>query len=286
MWHGLGWKARGALDLKVFYAQVKRMIGSDPRVPGAGFMAQCYGPMDRAWRIENWRLPASACAEIGMTFSDLLLAPPYDKTAIASRYKIDVLGRSTVMLSITWHYGGIFAATLICLHDRKRYDAEFIEAIERLAAAHPFVEVRFKDEHPDNLSDLLVADVMVSNLSSFLAYHYVLRRPSVHILPVSEETGLIERRIMLFSRFRLRAWKGTGAAWMLDPHDIGGAAATTADQAIAAVRAALDDPSLGEAATVSWLGRHVTGMDGRTAERFRDEIERFCARALSSGATG
>ncbi len=324
MWHGLGWKARGALDLKVFYRQVTRMIGSDPRMPGAPFMAQCYGPADRAWRIENWRLPATACAEIGMTFSDLLLAPPYGKADVAPRYKIDVIGRRTVMLSITWHYGGIFAATpsprrtlqglagrrptrgqdkafldrmietvrarganlLVCLHDRKRYDPEFVEAVLQLQAEHGFMEVRFKDEHPDNLSDLLVSDVMVSNLSSFLAYYYVLGRPAVHLLPVSPDTGLIERRIMVFSRFRLRAWKGTRAAWMLDPSDIGGPAAANGDEAIAAVTAALDDPAPATAEAAYWLERHVVGMDGNTARRFKDQLVQFCARPLSSCATG
>jgi hypothetical protein len=324
MWHGLGWKARGALDLKVFYRQVKRMIGSDPRAPGAPFMAQCYGPGDRAWRIENWGLPAAACAEIGMTFSDLLLAPPYSKADIASRYKIDVIGRRTVMLSITWHYGGVFATApsprrtlqglagrrptrgqdtaflermiqtvrarganlLVCLHDRKRYDPEFVQAIMRLQAEHAFMEVRFKDEHPDNLSDLLVADVMVSNLSSFLAYYYVLGGPAVHILPVDRATGLIERRIMVFSRFRLRAWKGTRAAWMLDPRDIGGPAAADGDEAIAAVTAALNDPALGAADAASWLERHVVEMDGHTARRFKEQLVQFCARPLSSSATG
>ena len=329
MWHGMGWKARGALDLKVFYSQVKRMIGSDPRVPGANFMAQCYGPSDFAWRVNDWQLPASSCAQIGMTFSDMLRAPPYDKAAIASRYKIDVLGRKTVLLSITWHYGGIFATPptprralqglagrrpprevdmdflermaatvrgrganlLICMHDRKRYDGEFIEAVLRLAAEHPHVEVRFKDEHPDNLSDLLVADVMVSNLSSFLAYYYALGRPAVHILPVTPDAAVIERRIMVFSRFRLRAWKSTGSAWMLDPRDIGGPAAIDGEEAIAAVVAGLDDPALGRAERESWLQRHVAPMDGHTARRFKERIEWFCASSAggqfgAAGATG
>ena len=164
MWHGLGWKARGRLDLKLFYRQVKRLTGIDPRRPNPAFAAQCYGPSDLAWRMQNWGLPRSSCAEIGMTFSDLLLDPPYAKEEIAPRYRIDVLRRKTVLLAITWHYGGIFshagspgrvlrglageqqlnpgdldflaqmiatvrandANLLICLHDRKRYDRAFV----------------------------------------------------------------------------------------------------------------------------------------------------------------
>ena len=49
MWHGMGWKARSALDLKVFYHQVRQLTGHDPRDPNPCFRAQCYGPTDRAW---------------------------------------------------------------------------------------------------------------------------------------------------------------------------------------------------------------------------------------------
>ena len=139
MWHGLGWKARSRLDLAVFYRQVKRLTGSDPRRPHPQFLAQCYGPTDRAWRVREWKLPAEACPEVGMAFAALLRDPPYDKEAIAPRYAIDVLRRKTVLLSITWHSGGIFdggkadldlvarliatssarnANLLVCLHDR------------------------------------------------------------------------------------------------------------------------------------------------------------------------
>lgn len=315
MWHGLGWKARGRLDLRVFYHQVRRLTGIDPRRPNPAFRAQCYGPHDRAWRMRNWHLPADACAEIGMTFSDLLLDPPYDKRAVAKNYRIDVIGRPTVLLAITWHYGGIFSAAgsaarmlrgipgdtqmnpvdlhflnrmvetvrarganlLICLHDRKRYDAAFLHAIEALVAPHSFVEVRFKDRHPDNLSDLLVADVMVSNLSSFLAYHYVLRRPAVHIRPADPDVSRIERRIMLFSRFPLRLWSYADDAWMLDPTDVAGPIVRDAEEAAAAVAAALADPESGREATGEWLARHVTGIDGKTAARFKRELERLCA---------
>ncbi len=318
MWHGLGWKARGKIDLKVFYARVKRLTGIDPRRPNPRFMAQCYGPPDRNWRIENWGLAPENCAMIGMTFSDLLLGPPYDRAALAGHYRIDTQTRPTVLLSITWHYGGIFAQAgsagrtlkglatddavdpanldflqrmietvqacganlLICLHERKRFEASFINALEQVTAPHDFVELRFKDEHPDNLTDLLVADVMISNLSSFLTYFYVLRRPAVHILPVAKGMRKIERRLMLTRRFGIRLWSRAEAAWMNDPTDVGGAVAENAEEAVRALEMALADLSIGEGPTGEWLGRHVIGMDGHTAARFKQAIDEFCATPL------
>jgi hypothetical protein len=313
MWHGLGWKARSRLDLQIFYHQVKQLTGIDPRLPNPNFKAQCYGPSDRAWRIDDWQLPPESCVEIGMAFSDLLLAPPYAREQAAAGYKLDVRRRRTVLMAITWHYGGVFAVRpslwrtllslfgrtpinrkdvaflarmieaveerhanlLICLHDRRRYDPTFLRMLEQLAEASGFVELRFKDEHPDNMSDLLVADVMISNLSSFLAYFYLLRRPAIHILPGGGMRGL-ERAMMLFSRIRLRRRFRDDDAWMLDPRDTGGPIVGDTDEAVDVVVAALDDPTAGRAATDRWLARHLPRVDGGTCKRFEAELRALC----------
>ena len=155
MWHGLGWKARSRLDLATFYLQVRRLTGVDPRHANPRFMAQCYGPVDRDWRIGDWELPRAACVETGMAFAALLLDPPYDPAAIAAHYRIDVARRKTVLLSITWHSSGIFsgggdvafvrdlleavrgrgADLLICLHDRHRYPAALVTQLEEIGRA-------------------------------------------------------------------------------------------------------------------------------------------------------
>ena len=118
---------------------------------------------------------------------------------------------------------------------------------------------------------------MVSNLSSFLTYFYVLRRPAVHILPADPGTRRIERRLLLASRFSVRLWSRREAAWMLDPTEVGGPIVRDAAAAAAAVTSALADPAAAAEPTGHWLARHVTGIDGCTAERFRCEIERLCA---------
>ncbi|QGN55812.1 hypothetical protein [Novosphingobium sp. Gsoil 351] len=296
MWHGLGWKARSKLDLAVFYRQVERLTGADPRRPNPNFLAQCYGPTDRAWRVRDWKLPAEACPEVGMAFASLLRAPPYDKRAAAGRYAIDVMNRKTVLLSITWHSGGVFdgdtadtdlvrrliAATaareanlLVCLHDRHRYSASFLAGLETAVADAPHAELRFKSDHPDNLSDLLVADVMVSNLSSFLAYHYVSGRPAIHL--VRPRDGPVERVAMVLSRFRVRRKIAADSAWMIDPADTGGVQVSDIEGALQAVGAALDDSQSGGQAAVDWLARHVPRLDGNAPERIRQ-----CLLAMST----
>lgn len=317
MWHGMGWKARSRIDLEIFYRQVRTMIGRDPREPGAPFLAQCYGPTDLDWRARSWGLPADACATIGMPFAELLSKPRYTKENIASEYEVDVMGRKTVLLAITWHYGGIFAeppgvkrslrglagsvgvnprdATflhdvvaavgarganlLICLHDRQRYDTAFLGFLQALADQHEFVEIRSKSDHPDNLSDLLAADVMLSNLSSFLTYFYLLGRPALHIIPTSS-TSEVERMVMLFSRFRLRRKVNPAEAWMLEPSDTGGPVVSNGEEAVATVCAALDDPGYGTAARDGWLARHLPIRDGLASRRFEDHARKLCARAL------
>ena len=300
MWHGLGWKARSRLDLAIFYRQVARLTGFDPRRPNPNFLAQCYGPTDRAWRVREWKLPAEACPEVGMAFASLLHAPPYDKRAVAGRYAIDVLRRKTVLLSITWHSGGVFdagtadvelvrrlvAATavrdanlLLCLHDRHRYSATLLAGLEAAVAEASHAELRFKSDHPDNLSDLMVADVMISNLSSFLAYHYVSGRPAIHLVP--RRDGPVERVAMVLSRFRVRRKIAADAAWMIDPEDTGGPRVSDVEGALAAVEAALDDPRPGALAAADWLARHIPQFDGDAAERIKQRLVEMCGAPIA-----
>lgn len=302
MWHGLGWKARSKLDLAVFYRQVKRLTGIDPRRPNPRFLAQCYGPTDRAWRTAKWQLPAECCPEVGMACIALLRDPPYGKATIAAQYAIDVVRRRTVLLSITWHSGGAFdggaidldlvrqliettadcdANLLVCLHDRHRYAAAFLDGLESLVAAAQHSELRFKNEHPDNLSDLVVADVMVSNLSSFLVYHYVSGRPAIHLVP--DRQGPVERVAMLFSRFRTRRRINAEDAWMIDPADTGGVRVSDPASAGHAVWQALDDPLAGGEASREWLARHLPGLDANAPQRIKACLETLCGGAIPIG---
>ena len=115
---------------------------------------------------------------------------------------------------------------------------------------------------------------MISNLSSFLTYFYVLGRPAVHIVP--DPAAPIERVAMLFSRFRLRRQVRADSAWMIDPADTGGPRASDAKATIAATLAALDNPAPGAAAAKAWLKRHVPMLDECAPARIKQALEALC----------
>jgi len=309
MWHGLGWKARPSSDLELFHAGIAERTGIDPRRPNPRFLAQCYGEPDRRWRIESWGLDAAACRVIGMPFSDLLLAPPYDRQLLAPWYpELEVGARPTVLLSFTWHYGRIFPGTwpgtrwfsrdpgtadatflralasaivddgaqvLLCLHDRHRYEPAYLAALREAVVGLPRVHVKHKDERPDNLADLVIADAMVTNLSSFVTYFYASGRPSVHIVPETDA----DVRFVQFKRGRLRERRdATTTPWMTDPRDNGGLTASTPDQTLAAVARAIREPDCCRERAATWLAARVHGMDGHTCARMTEALRELATR--------
>lgn len=302
LWHGLGWKARPRADLRTYYREVARVIDDDPRDPSSRFLAQCYGRRDRDWRTDAWDLDPASCRIVGMPMSDLLLAPPYRREDLAPWYpELEIGGRTTVLISLTWHFGRIFPGSwsgpgdvtpmapdvallrslvdtalehdgqvLLCLHDRARYEPSFLAAIEAAMRGLPRVHVKHKDERPDNLADLLLADVMVTNLSSFAAYHYVSGRPSVHLVPRDDAAVTFAR----MRRGRLES-RRDDVDWMNAPTDTGGLVARDEPEAIAALRTAMTDPECCRRRAALWLERRVHGLDGATCERLFGVLREF-----------
>lgn len=316
MWHGLGWKAQVGRDVDYVHEGVRRLTGRDPREAGSGasFLAQCYGEDDWRCRVEDWGLAPETCRIIGMPYSDLLLSPPYDRQALASHYrKIDVVGRRTVLLSFTWHYGRIFpgewrprgllrpaspvesdlaflealfetigeegANVLFCLHDRKRYEAHYLAAVHELAARFPHVELKHKCEHPDNLADLVVADAMVSNLSSFITFFYLSGGPTVHICPPLEGRESVSMARLSRGKVQLRKDPSIKVSpWMKEPEDNGGLTVYSPSETLAAVRRAVREPDCCRARAASFLERHAHGIDGQTCARFAHALMELVSR--------
>jgi hypothetical protein len=306
LWHGLGWKAKDAKDLEVNVGHIERLTGASPRNPNPCFLAQCYHDRDRDWRVERWGFAPGNCEVTGSCFSDLILAPPYTRAELAPSYRIDVVRRPTLVLNLGWHYGRIFpgswqprlfgrspmaadlafvrslferarargANVLFCLHDRWRYEPAYLEALGREAARFPEVELKHKDERPDNLADLLVADAWVSNLSSFVTFFYHLGKPSVHLCP---RPGA-EVRYSRVTRFGLRARRADRETeWMNQPEDNGGLTACDAEEAEARIEQALTEPDCCRVRARDWLARHVARSDGQASRRLGDAIARLSA---------
>ena len=306
LWHGLGWKAKDAKDIRVGNGHIARLTGLDPQKPNPRLLAQCYHEHDREWRIRSWGYAPENCLVAGSCFSDLLLDPPYTRADLASSYRIDVVGRRTLLLNFGWHYGRIFpgswqpkcfgrspveadlafiralfaraedhgANVLFCLHDRWRYEAAYLDALHREAARFPHVEIKHKNERPDNLADLVVADAWVSNLSSFVTFFYCSGRPSVHLCPPPGA----KLRLSRVTRFGLRARAAEEQVeWMNQPEDNGGLSAHDATGALAAVDRALTEPDCCRERARQWLENHVDGIDGHASRRLGDTIARLVA---------
>ncbi len=307
LWHGLGWKATPAKDIAVRLGHVERLTGQNPRRPSPRFVAQCYHARDRDWRVTSWGVAPENCVVVGSCFSDLLLDPPYTRADLAPHYRIDVAGRKTLLLNFSWHYGRIFpgswqprlfgrspmaadlaflrslfaraddhgANVLFCLHDRWRYERPYLEALTREAGRFAHVELKFKNERPDNLADLVVADAMMSNLSSFVTCFYYSGRPSIHLCPPPGARVRFSR----LTRFGLRARPAESAPeWMNQPEDNGGLTVHDIDGALRAVDRAFTEPDCCRARAAAWLDGHIHGRDGRTSQRMVDVIAALAAR--------
>ena len=307
LWHGLGWKATPPRDVEERLRHIARLTGQDPRRPASRFVAQCYHDRDRDWRVRSWGVAPENCAVVGSCFSDLLLVPPYRREELAPAYRIDVARRKTLLLNFTWHYGRIFpgswqpsllgrspmeadlaflrslfaraadhdANVLFCLHDRWRYETAYLAALHREAAGFPHVELKHKNERPDNLADLVVADVMMSNLSSFVTFFYHTGRPSIHLCPPAGKPVRFSR----LGRFGLRARTAEAApAWMNAPDDNGGLTVFDAAGALAAVDRAFAEPGCCAERSREWLAAHIHAADGKTSDRMVQVIEALAGR--------
>lgn len=314
--HGLGWKNAGPADLWTLRRGIQHFTGVDPTGPNPHALVLCHGASDRAWRIDKWRFHPDVCRLIGMPFADLMADPPYDRAALQSDYSID-LARKTVLLNITWHYGGVFAQPagvlarlrrlvdpalgrdrdfafveelaaavaerdanlLFCLHERGRYAPAMVERFTTIAGRHRNVELKFKDERPDNLADLLIADVMVSNYSSFITPFYLRGRPAIHIRPVRQPDMRFDFAMLTFAGLWARRAAADRGAYMLSLDDTGGPIVDTAEAAIGAVLHGLDHPDDGIAPTRAWLDRHLHRPPGGASAHLLDEIRALVARS-------
>jgi hypothetical protein len=301
LWHGLGWKATPPGDIATRLGHISRLSGGTPRQPNANFLAQCYHERDKAWRMKSWGVAPENCRVVGSCFSDLLIAPPCTREELAPRYRIPVGVRPTLLVSFTWHYGRIFpgswqpklfgrapmdadlaflgqvagrasdhgANLLLCLHDRWRYEPAYLEALHREAARFPHVEIKHKNEHPDNLADLVVADAMITNLSSFITYFYHFGRPTVHLAPRPGEAMSVGR----MKRGSLKSVKtAPDDLWMNDPEDNGGLTAHDAEEALTAISKALTEPESCVVRARAWLESHMLPADGKRSEALADLI--------------
>lgn len=297
LWHGFGW--RGPND-RVEFANLHRSLGrlwGDPLTPNLHFRWQCFGPWDFAHRTEVSGFAPENCRVLGIASADDL-AEPWDRSDLQRFYPFDVASRPTVLLAPTWHYGEIFAhwgndedvlralfervraldANLIFrLHDRKRYDRAYVARIERIALEHANVCLKFKDTHPDNLVDLQIADVLVTNYSSIANLFYATGRPTLHVYPVRSADEAFSWRTLRHGRVETRTVENARFVWKLDPEEHGGLLVRDVDTLLADLGRALTDPDLCRERARAFCDRYLEGARPGTCDRIRAALEELIA---------
>jgi hypothetical protein len=281
LWHGFGWRLD---DLSTMRKELALLVGDVTR-PNPRFRWQAFGEWDRDYRIRHSRLAAENVVALGSAYSDLLRP----ERALAREARVlPGQGSPLILLGLTWHHGAALAQwgddasvlarlfdhaasrrahVLVRMHDRHRFEAGYLAAIDRAAAGRPYVRITFKSDHPDSLVDLLQSDVLVSNYSSLLNAFYYTRRPTVHLDP--HAPGATEYVYTRWKRGKLRQERAASSEeiWKLNPGEIGGLRVQSLDEALAAIDQALDDPGCCDSLARRFTDRYITGVDGHTCER-------------------
>ena len=290
-WHGLGhWKVKPRAEISMF-AELARPHVGDVRSANPHFLVGCYGQRDAAFRQREWGFASECCRLFGMPFSDWLLVPPYTREAARRAIGLRTDG-PTVLLCLSWHFGNRFAnwgdladivsvvaaemsarngEVILCMHEPWHYEPDALKRVGDVIAQHANVILRHRNDYPDNLADVLAADFMISNYSSFVTAFYVTGKPTIHIDPRNPDGSMPS--IMSWTTGRLAPLHvGPNDVWLnrFDVH--GGLLVRQPDELRRAMALALAEPDCCRAQSRRYLEQRVVGMDGRTAPRMAAAI--------------
>jgi len=294
-WHGVPLKIRPRRDIQSFHRHCNRLVGKPTR-PNERFLAQCYGDMDFRYRTKIWGLAEENCRIWGCAYSDLLLDPPYRREDLVDYYRLDVAGRKNILLSLTWNYGerafnllgddeeiigAIFrvadeqdANIIFSLHDRFRFAPELMQRIESWAERFPRSFIKYKNEHADNLADLVASDVMICNFSSFIFFHYFMNRPSIHIKPVDTNKRFVRLPTMrgggIGSVFRLNR-----NVWLYPFEDNGGCMPLSKQALVTDLSRSLEDPGYCADRARAFIADKIFRPDGGTCARIIEDLKNW-----------
>ncbi len=292
LWHGFGWKGpNDENEWKWLHRSLKRTWG-DIRVPNADFRWQCFGPWDFEHRTTVSAIAPENCRILGSASHDDL-RHPLDRALLQPFYPFDVVKRKTVLIAPTWHYGEVFAHwgsdnqlfdelldhierreanAILRLHDSYRYDREYRAFVDDLARRHPNLLVKFKNQNPDNLLDLQVSDVLITNYSSIANLFYATLRPTVHVYPVRHADEEFQWRRYTVAGVRSKSVPGARYIWKLPPEEHGGLLSSEFGELIKMLDRSLDDPACCRERAQAFLDKHMLGADGSSCERIWDAL--------------
>ena len=296
LWHGFGWK--GPNDVVEFAGRHRKIwwrVGSGKK-PNGNFRWQCFGPFDLDHRNRVSGFARENLLDLGSAYTDdLLRLSEQTRTEYKTGYGFLFPERPVILFAPTWHYSEVLGhwgddRTLLSdffswceqrslnllfrLHDLYRYDEGYRQLLEELERDHPHVRFKYKNRHRDNLLDIAVADLAISNFSSILNYFYVTGRPSIHIHPVTDETKFTWRRYK-GGRLVEKEVDSPEFIWKLPLAENGGMTARSYRELRDQVVAALDEPDCCKDRAERFLSKYFTGVDGMTCNRVAEALRTF-----------
>lgn len=287
LWHGLGWKGpNDRVEFSNLHARIAMAFG-DPTRPNPDFRWSCFGSPDLRHRVETSGFAAENCALVGAASHDQLRLP-MDRQLLSDRFPLDVVSKKTVLIAPTWHYGDIFdhwgvghdlfgrlleriaelgANALVRLHDRHRYNDDYLRRVAEAKEAHPDVLFQYRDQAPDNYIPMQVADVLVTNFSSIANLFYATGRPTIHVYPVADADREFTWKTFGPDGPEIRNARSARFIWKQPLEDNGGLLARSFPQLLQLLQHALTNPNCTQTEARSFLDTHMLGADGHNCDR-------------------
>jgi len=225
--------------------------------------------------------------------TDDLMPPLIPREQALSYYPPSFRSGKIALLAITWHHGRIFAhwgddgelmrrlfreldrlglAVIVRMHDRRRYEPGYLKFLGQMVKDYPAVLLKYKDQERDNLLDLTVSDVLISNFSSILNPFYYTGRPSLHIYPVAPQQEFFIQRTWKRGKVRERKVPSSDFIWKLDPEENGGILARSFAQLLEAMETAVRDPDCCREKARIFVQKHMAPSGGSICPRIAEVL--------------
>ena len=210
-----------------------------------------------------------------------------------------MLNRRTILIAPTWTYGEVFgqwgnelqifdellrftaqrnANVILRMHDSYRYERKYRLTLEKLNEKHPHMLLKYKNNAPDNLVDLQISDVLITNFSSIANLYYATKRPSIHILPASShDAELVWHRFGRASGLKPQVGS-IKKSWKMPPEENGGLLATTFEELLSQIDLVLSDPECCKERSEEFLRSHMLEPDGRNCMRIFETMSELIQR--------
>ncbi|NGP86877.1 CDP-glycerol glycerophosphotransferase family protein [Fodinibius halophilus] len=295
LWHGFGWKGpNDEREFRWLHFSLKNCWGS-AKVPNSDFIWQCFGPWDFDHRTKVSGFAPENCRILGAASHDYL-RQSFDTEKAQPYYPFDVVNKPTVLIAPTWHYGDVFshwgedkvifpklieqiselgANIILRLHDSFRFDEEYRTFLEELADDHDNVFLKYKNKNPDNLLDLQVSDLLITNYSSIANLFYATGKPTIHVYPVKDADEEFLWRSQTVAGVYKRKVNSARFIWKLPPEENGGLMAYNLEELQEKIEYTIKNPKCCEESTQEFLDEYMLGADGKNCERIWKTLQKF-----------